>query len=193
MGDFTPDGRQNLNFQEIVRPLEQSLRRYLEHYVGNKSVADDLLQETLLKINKGLASFEGRSSIKTWAYAIANRVGADYLRHPMRQRKIVELDETEDVIDSNPGVDEQMIIGQMNACIRQVIDSLPAPYRTALILYDLEELTAKQTAEIIDCSLAAVKIRIYRARLRLKEALENQCDFYHDPDNGLRCKNKAAQ
>jgi RNA polymerase sigma-70 factor (ECF subfamily) len=79
----------------------------------------------------------------------------------------------------------------MNACIRQVIDSLPEAYREALLLHDLEEFTLEQAAEISECSVASVKIRIHRARLRLKEALEKQCSFYRAPDGVFRCDRKA--
>jgi RNA polymerase sigma-70 factor, ECF subfamily len=79
----------------------------------------------------------------------------------------------------------------MNACVRGVIDSLPAEYRAALVLHDLEGLSAQQTAEICDCSIEAAKMRIHRARLRLQEALQGQCDFYRDPQNVFRCDRKA--
>lgn len=84
-----------------------------------------------------------------------------------------------------------MILGEMNECIRAVIDSLPDSYRAALILHDLEGLPAEQTAEICACSLATAKIRIHRARLRLKEALTKRCEFYRDQDNVFRCDRKA--
>lgn len=178
-------------FQAIALELERPLRQYLERYVGNPSVADDLLQETLIRISKGLSSFAGRSSVKTWAFSIASRVAADYFRDPARRRKIVELGEVEETMDSSPAIDERLIVGQMNDCIRQVIDSLPESYRAALILHDLEGLTAKQTADIIDCSLATAKIRIHRARRRLKQVMENECNFYRDRDSVFRCDQKA--
>jgi len=65
--------------------------------------------------------------------------------------------------------------------------SLAPGYRAALILHDLEGLSAEQTAKICVCSLATAKIRIHRARLRLKEALTKRCEFYRDQDNVLRC------
>ena len=177
-------------FQEIARDLAQPLLRYLERYVGDKAVAEELCQETLVRMNKGLASFAGRSSIKTWAFSIAGRVAADYLRRPERKMRIVELDEVAEPMDPDRAIDERMVLGEMNECIRQVIDSLPGSYRAALILHDLEGLTVEQTAEICESSVATAKIRIHRARLRLKQALNAQCDFYRDADSVFRCDRK---
>ena len=178
-------------FEDLARELAQPILRYLERYVGDRAVAEDLLQETLMRMDKGLSSFAGRSSIKTWAFSIASRVAADYYRHPGRKARIVDLNEVAEPIDSDRAIDERLVVDEMNDCVRQVIDSLPEAYRAALILHDLEGLSAEQTAEICDCSVATAKIRIHRARLRLKEALKNQCEFYRDPDNVFRCERKA--
>jgi RNA polymerase sigma-70 factor (ECF subfamily) len=178
-------------FEDVARELAQPILRYLERYVGDRAAAEDLLQETLMRMDKGLSSFAGRSSIKTWAFSIASRVAADYFRHPGRKTRIVDLDEVAEPIDSDRAIDERLVVDAMNDCVRQVIDSLPEAYRAALILHDLEGLSAEQTAEICDCSVASAKIRIHRARLRLKEALKKQCAFYRDPDNVFRCDRKA--
>lgn len=79
----------------------------------------------------------------------------------------------------------------MSECIRAVIDTLPESYRAALILHDLEGLSAEQTAEVCECSVATAKIRIHRARDELKDALAKQCDYYHDKESVLRCDRKA--
>ena len=178
-------------FEDVARELAQPIMRYLERYVGDRAVADDLWQETLMRMNKGLSSFSGRSSIKTWVFSIASRVAADYFRHPGRKTRIVELNEVAEQIDSDRTIDERLVVDEMNECVRQVIDSLPDAYREALILHDLEGLSAEQTAEICDCSVASAKIRIHRARLRLKEALKAQCEFYRDPDSVFRCDRKT--
>ena len=178
-------------FEDLARELAQPIMRYLERYVGNRALAEDLWQETLMRMHKGLSSFAGRSSIKTWALSIASRVAADHLREPGRKTRIVDLDEAAEPVDPDPAIDERLVVDEMNACVRQVIDSLPDAYRAALVLHDLEGLSAEQTAEICDCSVATAKIRIHRARLRLREALKAQCEFYRDPESVFRCDRKA--
>jgi RNA polymerase sigma-70 factor (ECF subfamily) len=180
-----------LSVDSVLTEISLPVLLYLERYVGNRSLAEDLQQETLLRIARGFNTFDGRSSLKTWSFSIANRVAADYFRQPERRQQIVELDEANDAVDPDREIGERVIEDEMNHCVRQVIDSLPDNYRAALILYDLEELSIEQTAEACQCSVANAKIRIHRARLRLKEALKNQCAFYRDDEGVYRCDRKA--
>ncbi len=176
--------------EQAAEELSEPLLRYLGRYVGDPAVADDLLQETLIRITRGLPSFDGRSSLKTWAFSIATRVAADHFREPAQRVQIVDVDESTELLDRDLRVDERLVVDEMNTCVRQVIDSLPEDYRAALVLHDLEGLTAAQTAEVSGCSLPTAKIRIHRARIRLKEALREECNFYRDSDNVFRCDRK---
>ena len=182
-----------LSVEDLARELAQPMKRYLARYVGDPGVAEDLWQETLIRMHRGSSSFEGRSSAKTWVFSIATRVAADYLRSPGHNASVVELTAVAEPVDSDRAIDEQMVIDEMNRCVRDVIDSLPDDYRSALILHDLEGLTAKRVAEVCGCSVASAKIRIHRARLRLKDALNEECAFYHSADSVLRCESKACK
>ncbi len=177
-------------FQQITDEISAPLLRYLERNVGEHHLAEDLLQETLVRVARGLPTFEGRASVKTWAFSIATRVVADHFRQPVNRINIVDVDESAELPDADRSIDDQLVIDEMSKCVRQVIDSLPEDYRLALVLHDLEGLTAAQTAEIGGCALPTAKIRIHRARLRLKEALQQECKFYRDSDDVLRCDRK---
>jgi RNA polymerase sigma-70 factor (ECF subfamily) len=180
----------DVSFSGLAQELSPPLLRYLERYTGDRTVAEDLLQETLIRVARGLPGFGGRASVRTWAFSIATRVAADHFRQPANRATIVEFDESHEVSGRDPTVDQQLVIDEMNACIRQVIDSLPADYRAALVLHDLQGLTVPEAAEICGCSVPTAKIRIHRARLRLREALQQACDFYRDSENVLRCDRK---
>ncbi len=179
-----------LVFEDVAQELSSPLRRYLERLVGDRATADDLLQDTLLKIARALPEFEGRSSVKTWAFTIATRVATDHFRRPHSRAQTVGIDETAPVHVVDAELDQRLVIDEMNCCVRGVIDSLPEDYRTALVLHDLEGQTAAQVAEIAGCSIATAKIRIHRARRRLREALNEECSFYRDEDNVFRCDRK---
>ncbi|HSP14773.1 MAG TPA: RNA polymerase sigma factor [Thermoanaerobaculia bacterium] len=178
-------------FGQVAEELSGPLLRYLGRYVGDRDLAEDLLQETLIRISRALPNFAGRSELKTWAYSIATRVAADHFRQPVNRVSIIDIAESLELPDSERRVEERLVIDEMNACVRQVIDSLPEDYRAALVLHDLEGLTAAQTAEISGCALPTAKIRIHRARARLAEALKKECDFYRDGEDVFRCDRKS--
>lgn len=181
------------SFEDVAKALSVPLQRYLERMVGNRATADDLLQETLLRIARGLPNFEGRSSVKTWAFTIATRVATDYFRSPDARARIVDVDKIPEISASDVDVEGRMVIDEMNSCVQEVIDSLPEDYRAALVLHDLQGLTAAATAEACGCSLATAKIRIHRARARLKDALGRECEFYRDDDGVFRCDRKSPE
>lgn len=190
---MSDDTNENPSFEDVARTLSDPLQRYLERMVGNRATADDLLQETLLKIARGLPGFEGRSSVKTWAFTIATRVATDYFRRPETRAHIVDVEKVQEISASDVDVEGRMVIDEMNSCVREVIDSLPEDYRAALVLHDLQGLTATATAEACGCSLATAKIRIHRARARLRSALGEECVFYRDDDGVFRCDRKSPE
>ena len=137
-----------------------------QRLVSDVSNTEDLLQETLMRIARGLPDFDGRSSLKTWSFTIATRVAMDHFRKLGAKPATEEFPATEPPADQ-PSPDERLALDQMNTCVREVIAGLPAEYRTAILLYDIGELSA------CDCSEATAKIRIHRARTKLREALRS--------------------
>lgn len=184
------DEKQRL--EEVVQQLSEPLLHYLRRYTGDPVLAEDLCQETLIRVAQGLPHFQGKAGLQTWAFSIATRVVAGHFRQPANRLHVVEFDESMDLPDSQLPIDERLVIDEMNTCIRSLIDTLPEDYRAALILHDLQNLTAQEVAEICDCSQATAKIRIHRARGRLKQAMQQACCFYRDGDNVLRCDRKSA-
>lgn len=180
------------SFETLVGDLSPALGRYLLRQVRDTTLAEDLLQETLLRVARGLPSFDGRASVKSWAYAIANNIVRDHFRRSARLGLGVELAETEELADDACSVDEGIAIAQMNTCVREVVDALPEAYRTAVQLHDFNGMSARETAAACGCTEANAKVRIHRGRLRLRQALERECELYRDADNVLRCHRKES-
>jgi len=180
----------NENVQTAIEELGAPVGSYLRRYCGDDQLAQDLTQETLLRVARALPEFNGQSSLKTWAFSIANRVASDHYRQSARSLSAVSFDDDMEFVDDAPEMEQRMIIDEMNACVREVIDTLPETYRVALILRDLEGLSVAEVAEISACSIPTAKIRIHRARKRLEEALGRTCEFYSDADDILRCDRK---
>jgi RNA polymerase sigma-70 factor (ECF subfamily) len=176
------------SFEELVFKLSPQLTAYLRRMLGNASDADDLLQETLVRIARNLPSFEGRSSAKNWAYRIATNVAIDFLR---KTKRICE-DELSDVSDvSEFDEEDRLVLDEMNDCVRQVIDGLSPDFRAALVLYNLQGKSVAETAEILEISLSLAKVRIHRGKAKLREALGKKCEFYTGPEGNVRCDRKT--
>ena len=184
-----PD-RKAPTFEEIVAEFSGSLTAYLRRMIGNSADADDLLQETLMRIAAGLPQFEQRSSPKTWVYRIATNVAIDNLR---KNKNVVltEFDEEIKVEEvAHDKGEDRLVLDEMNQCIRDVIERLPPEYRAVAVLYNLQGKSIAETAEICGITVSSAKVRIHRAKGRLKEALDRQCDLYKSPEGTLRCDRK---
>jgi len=188
-------------FQRIYDIFQPKILRYLTHLAGEQE-AEDLAQETFVKVHQGLENFRGESQLSTWIYRIATNTALDRLRSPSFQRVAQtslseNLDETkiaDKVIcteEKKPLIEQQLVREEMNDCIRGYIEKLPENYRIALILSEFEGLRNKEIAGILGVTLGTVKIRLYRARELLKDELRNNCDSYWIEDNEFLPKLKA--
>ena len=177
-----------LEFQEIYEIFQPKILRYLTHLAG-ESEAEDLTQETFVKVHQGLENFRGESQLSTWIYRIATNTALDRLRSPSFQHVVQsslseDLDEikiTDKAIcpeEKKPLIEKQLIREEMNECIRGYIEKLPENYRTVLVLSEWERLKNNEIAEILGVTLETVKIRLHRAKTKLKEELETHCEFY---------------
>lgn len=191
---------QELAFQKIYDTYWPRIRAYLTRLIGEYE-AEDLTQEVFLRVSQGLKDFRGASKLSTWIYRIATNAALDRLRSPTFQKMThealsIELEASEDKFirmrGSLSSIDQQLVQKEMNRCIRNVIKKLPEDYRTVLVLSELEELKNHEIATILQVSLDTVKIRLYRAREKLKKELENRCSFYRDERNVLSCDLKSA-
>ncbi len=195
----------DLEFHSIYKDFYPKIVRYLAHVVGWRD-AEDVTQEVFVKINRALKTFKGESKISTWIYRIATNSALDKLRSPSfretgRSSLFGEsIGEGEaEIPDKNtwtgektPSVETSAIRKEMNECIRGVVEKLPESYRTAVALSELEEFRDDEIAEILGISIQTAKIRLHRARARLKKDLEAHCNFYRDERNEFACDQKAS-
>ncbi len=186
-----------LEFQNVYDTFHPKIHRYLARMTG-AAEADDLTQEVFMKVSRGLKGFRGESKLSSWIYRIATNTALDHLRRTSQtttEIPSVDMEREEEPIrlrGAIPLIDRQLIQKEMNACIRNVIKKLPEEYRTVIVLRELEEFRNNEIAEILQVSLDTVKIRLHRARAKLREELENLCCFYRDERNVLSCDLKSA-
>lgn len=180
-----------MDFQPVWDEFQPKVRRYLTRLVGARE-ADDLTQETFLRISQALEGFRGDSALSTWVYRIATNVGLDRLRSRSFQAGARQAaPQVLTLLGTAPAVEQEIARDEMGQCIRGFIDVLPEDYRAVLVLSELAELPDRQIAEVLGLTLETVKIRLHRARARLKEILERECALSRDERNELTCEPRS--
>ena len=193
-------------FQAIHDAFRPKVLRYLQRLVG-PSDAEDLAQVVMLKASLNLPRFRGESDLSTWIYRIATNTALDGLRS-RSHREAAEAPYSAGAIGrsgddpdddhgrpeaSGPSVETVAIRQEMNDCIREFIGGLPENYRTVLLLSDIEGFKNSEIADILGVSVDVVKIRLHRAREKLRQALSQGCSFYRDDEgNEFACDRKPS-
>jgi RNA polymerase sigma-70 factor (ECF subfamily) len=166
-------------FGELVRRYEGKIFRLAQHVTQNREDAEDVLQETFMKAYEHLDQFQGNSKFYTWIVRIAVNQALMKLRRRKTDRS-VSLDENidtgEDTIvreiaawDEDP--EQRFSRDELGRILDSAVQSLDAPYRSVFVLRDIDELSTEETAEALGLSVPAVKSRLLRARLQLREKL----------------------
>jgi RNA polymerase sigma-70 factor (ECF subfamily) len=166
-------------FGELVRRYEAKIYRLALHVTQNREDAEDVLQETFMKAYEHLDQFQGNSKFYTWIVRIAVNQALMKLRR-RKTDKSVSLDETidtgEDTVvrevaawDEDP--EQRFSREELGGILDNAVESLEPLYRSVFLLRDIEELSTEETADALGLSIPAVKSRLLRARLQLREKL----------------------
>ena len=166
-------------FSELVNRYERRIFRLAKRITQNDEDAEDVLQEAFLKAYQNLDNFQGNSKFYTWLVRISVNEALMKLRK-RKTDKTVPLDEPMDtgeetvqreiaVWDGNP--EDRYSQEELHGILEEAIDSLKPVYRTVFVLRDVEEMSTEETAEALNLSIPAVKSRLLRARLQLRERL----------------------
>jgi RNA polymerase sigma-70 factor (ECF subfamily) len=190
------------DFGQLYAEYQPRIRRYMARLVGEPD-AEDLTQMAFLKVSQALEDFRGDSAISTWIYRIATNVAIDWTRGAAFKQELQQV--PVDVLSgAEPGdhaawkqealplADHMLIRQEMTHCIRQVVEGLPEHDREVIALSEFEGLTNVEIADILGVSLGTVKIRLHRARRRLRKALDDGCTLYQDDRQGLACDRKVG-
>jgi len=166
-------------FEQLVRRYDRNIFRIAQHITQNREDAEDVTQDAFLKAYENLEQFQGNSKFYTWLVRIAVDESLIKLRR-RRTDRTVSLDEdikTEEdtmpreVADWSPNPEQLYKQGELKDILRKTIQGLPASFRTVFVLRDVEGLSTEETADALDLSIPAVKSRLLRARLQLRERL----------------------
>jgi RNA polymerase sigma-70 factor (ECF subfamily) len=166
-------------FDQLVRQYERQVFRIAQHITQNREDAQDVVQDAFFKAYQKLEQFQGNSKFYTWLVRIAVNEALMRLRK-RRTAKTVSMDEdvqTEDgslprdFADWSPNPEQQYKQAELKEILQKTIQGLPPGFRTVFTLRDVEGLSTEETAEALNLSIPAVKSRLLRARLQLRERL----------------------
>ena len=161
--------------ENLWETFHMGLKHFILKRIPDEQSADDILQETFLKIHTRIDTLRDEAKLQSWMYQIARNAIADYYRE---HKATVELPE-ELLLPEEP-VFEDDVIKDLIPSVKAMVESLPADYREALILTEYEGLTQRALAERLGLSLSGAKSRVQRAREKLKAMLLNCCHFEFD-------------
>src|ERR1041385_336152 len=176
-------------FSELVRRYDRNVFRIAQHITHNEEDAQDVVQDAFLKAYQNLEQFQGNSKFYTWLVRIAVNEALMRLRK-RRTGKMVSIDEdveTEegamprDLADWSPDPESMYGQSEMAEILRKTIQGLPPGFRVVFVLRDVEGLSTEETAESLGLSVPAVKSRLLRARLQLRERLSR---YFRKKNNG---------
>ncbi len=172
----------------------QRIFRYVMSMVHDTAEAEDLTQETFLRAYRRRDSLRDETVQTAWLYRIATHVCLDRFRQNARRSPMeadTDLDEVEVAEADTPSLQQTVEREEMSGCVQRYLNDLSDSYRAVILLHDMHDLTAPEIAQLLDESLSTVKIRLHRARRKLRAALQAGCEFAYDDHSTLTCEAKG--
>jgi RNA polymerase sigma-70 factor (ECF subfamily) len=189
----------DMEFNNLYKENYDKLFSAAYRLTGRKEDAEDVIQEAFLNAYKAFHEFHGKSLVSTWLYKIVVNCSYRYIK---KQKRLPVVDissqlnmsqkEFFEMIKSEESVEEVVLTNDMReSCLQLFLKCIPKKQRIAFVLKVLLKMSTEEVAAIMDISVGAVKTNVYRARLSMKDNMEDKCS-YINPDNPCSCKNWVA-
>lgn len=166
-------------FAELVELYKDKVYQITFRMVGNAEEAQDIAQETFLRVYYNLDSYNSSFKFSTWVYRIATNLSIDYLR---RRKQAFSLDKAMEgtdgmdlhdfLADPTQGPEEVLLTGELQGQVQQAIKTLSPKYKSIMILRYLEDLSLSEISDIVKLPISTIKTRIHRGREALKKKLK---------------------
>ena len=165
------------SYNQLVYRYKDRLFNYIYQFVHDRDLAEDLLQDTFLKLYTHKHSYKNLAKFSTWIYTIAGNFSKTELRKKKRRKTYsnseLAFQETELIVpDISNEPDKEILNSSLKADLRNCLSELPLDFKTIIILRDIQELSYDEISIIVELPLGTVKSRINRARLKLYECLK---------------------
>jgi len=183
-------------FDYLVQKYRRPMVSFMYRMARNSAAAEDLAQEVFLRVYRSRETYEASAKFTTWLYRIATNLSLDHLRR--RRPPTVPLDSAAVTAEDVGGaatreppmslIETALERSEMSQCVQSYLETLPDDYRVAVLLHDVYGLSNPEIAQLLGCSVATAKIRLHRARRRLREVLDAACAFDIDERGVLVCE-----
>lgn len=168
-------------FEKIMKRYQPRIYRLAYRLTGSEADAEDVTQNVFLILYNKIASFKGESALFSWVYKITLNASWEILRNRKKENHVSieqylpkfkeDARHIKPILDLSNSPDEITTRNEAQSLVRKAIDGLATEYKTVLILRDIEGLPNKETAEILDLTVPAVKSRLHRARRYIRKRL----------------------
>ena len=172
-------------FEEIVKRFKDQLVNFSYRFLGNIEEAEDIVQETFLRVFRKKNAYRNIAKFSTWIYTITGNLAKTELRRRKR-RKLISLsslgfeDKDFELKDSKKGPDENVHALIKDELIQRAINALPDKFREVIVFRDIQELSYEEISTIVKIPLGTVKSRVNRGRLKLQEKLSKDLEEMRD-------------
>ena len=189
-----PADLESVGLEGRLVPFRSQVQRHILRMVRDKAEAEELTQDTYARALSRIGQLRDPQAALAWLYRIATTVTLDRLR--LSRPTTIALDEAALSTEAAEGAAERerqpslldaLEQSEMSECVQGYLAALPDDYRIAILLHDVHGLSNPEIADLLGCSLATAKIRVHRARGRLRETLATACNFEIDERGVLVC------
>jgi RNA polymerase sigma-70 factor (ECF subfamily) len=183
-----------MDFWELYDRHYSRVRAYAKSMLRDAAAADDVVQETFIRAQANVEGLREPAKVLGWLLRITHNLCIDVLRARQAARIDGEADpELAPAARVEASVQSDLERAEMSACVRDKVEQLPETDRWAILLYDIAGLSHAEIASVLDIEVGAVKVRLHRARTKLRTLLEDACAFDHDERNVLVCEPKRPE
>ncbi len=182
---------------EIIEACRATIFRYISGLSRDVGEAEEITQDTLFRAYEKISGLNNHKKLIPWLYRIGTNIFLDKYRSKKAAKNATEHTELwsdsglENFRDENaPQLQTILECKEMSDCVSEYLIQVSDNYRAVIILHDLEGLTCREIANVLDISIYNAKIRLQRARKHLKDILEDVCEFHVDKRGILVCERK---
>ena len=163
-------------FDELVKRYKDRLHNFVYRYMNNQTLAEDVVQETMIKLYTHKHYYKPIAKFSTWIYTIAKNLALTELRKNKRKRtesmwnnrgELIDIKSNEESLENK--VQNELAVEELNKCL----DEIPENFRIAVVLRDFQELSYEEISKILEIPIGTIKSRINRGRIQLAEKLKH--------------------